>query len=99
MPQSKSRITLALGLTVATLLGCSARIPERMRPMPGLVRAGELDTSHFAGRNDPTLHIDARPMFRATPRATQEIRDRQWISSGRPYSDFRVTTTSRESRR
>jgi hypothetical protein len=76
-----------------------AQVPDRANEMPSLVRAGELDVTAFAGRNDPTLGIERHPIVRSTTHTTESTIDLQRVIDGRPYIDFRVTTRTRESLR
>ena len=76
-----------------------ARVPARAVEMPMLVRAGQLDVSAFAGRNDPTLGIERHPIVRSTVQTSESTVDRQRVIDGRPFTDYRVTTRTRESLR
>lgn len=98
MDHLKTRIVTA-GLAALALLpitGCTSEIPLRQRAMPALVRTGDLDTTGDAGRNDTRLGSDRDPIVRATTQSTEYTFDRQRIIDGRPSSEFRVTTRTRE---
>lgn len=98
MDHLKTRIVTA-GLAALALLpiaGCTSEVPLRQRAMPALVRTGDLDTTGDAGRNDTRLGSDRDPIVRATTQSTEYTFDRQRIIDGRPSSEFRVTTRTRE---
>lgn len=88
---------LSMGFVgLALLSGCSARVPTRVCEMPALVRTGDLDTDGFGGRNDGRLGLERDPIVRTAVQSTEYTFDRQRVIDGRPYSDFRVTTRTRE---
>lgn len=108
MDNRKNRILppqLALLLTALSaptlLIGCSSdapvfTIPHRMRDLPSLVQAGELNDASFAMRNDARLGSNRDPIVRSTVQSTAFVVDRQRIINGRPYNDYQFTTRTGE---
>ena len=97
MPAPKTCIAImSICAPALWLWGCAPTVPRRLPAMPSLVLMGELDPSVGFDRNDGALGLDRDPVSRSTIGSVAATLDRQWITNGRPYSDYRFTTRTAE---